>query len=73
MIVAINELDALLYSELQKKGELSFDEIVDILESKIEYGLRKVSGLAIRKVREREDVEQLKDEKDRPYLKLKGE
>ena len=73
MINSIDELDALLYSKLKEKGELSFYDIEDILELKIEYGLRKISGLAIRKVREREDVEQLRDEKDRPYLKLKGE
>jgi hypothetical protein len=76
MTELIDELESLLYSKLLKSdnGKLSFDEICDIFdgfESKPEYGLRIVSCGAIRKIRERKDVYQLRDEKDRPYLKLK--
>ncbi|MFS0905665.1 hypothetical protein AB3N02_21715 [Priestia aryabhattai] len=69
----IDELESLLYSKLLKSdnGKLSFDDIMDIFDSKPEYGLRIVCGGAIRKIKERKDVYQLKDEKDRPYLKLK--
>lgn len=69
---AIKELEELLYSKLKDSlsGELSFDEVTDIFDYKSEYGLNRVNGGAIRMIRERNDVEQLRDEKNRPYLKL---
>jgi hypothetical protein len=68
----INELIDLLYTKLKESanGELSFDEIFILLDSKPEYGLNKIQGTAIRSIRERHNVEQLKDKNDRPYLKL---
>jgi predicted CopG family antitoxin len=66
------ELSDLLYNKLKesKNGELSFDEIIDIFQIKVEYGLRRVNGGAIKLIREKPDVEQVRDEKGKPYLKL---
>jgi hypothetical protein len=66
------ELSELLYSKLKnsKNGELSFYEILDVFESNSNYGLARVNGGAIKLLKERKDVEQLKDEKGRPFLKL---
>lgn len=71
-IKPISELEGLLYSKLieSEKGELSFEEVLDIFDMKQDYGLRKVSGGAISLIRERKDVEQMKDQKGRPFLKL---
>jgi hypothetical protein len=66
------ELAELLYTNLKnsQNGELSFDEIINIFDTKAEYGLSRVNGGAISLIREREDVEQLKDEKGKPFLRL---
>lgn len=66
------ELAELLYTKLKESegGELSFNEILDIYETKIEYGLNRVNGGAIHIIRKRKDVIQLKDENGRPYLKI---
>lgn len=66
------ELCELLYKKLKESpnGELSFDEILNIFDSKSDYGLRRVNGGAIHLIREKSDVEQRKDEKGHPYLKL---
>lgn len=71
-IKSIKELEELLYYKLResKDGELSFNEILDVFDLKQGFGLRKVSGGAISLIREREDVEQVKDEKGRNYLRL---
>lgn len=67
----IKELEELLYSKLKDSpnGELSFYEIIDIFDSKADYGLRKVNGGAIKIIQERHDVEQLRDDKGRLYFK----
>jgi predicted CopG family antitoxin len=66
------ELSELLYSKLKesKNGELSFDEIINLFDSKTVYGLSRVNGGAISIIREREDVQELKDENNHPFLKL---
>lgn len=66
------ELCELLYLRLKesKHGELSFNEILDIFDTKAEYGLNRVNGGAIHLIRKKNDVEQLKDGKGRPFLKL---
>lgn len=65
------ELEDLLYTKLKSSsnGELSFDEVIAVMDVKPEYGLRRISGDAIRKLRERPDVIQFYDERKRPYLK----
>ena len=69
---AARELAELLYKKLKesKDGILSFNEIIKIYDSKPEYGFSRVNGGAIRIVREKKDVVQLRDEDGRPYLKL---
>jgi hypothetical protein len=66
------ELSELLYLKLKnsKDGELSFNEILDVFQTDSNYGLARVNGGAINLLKERKDVEQLKDEKGRPFLKL---
>lgn len=66
------ELAEHLYERLKlsTRGELSFEDILNVFDEKPEYGLRRVSGGAIHLVRAREDVIQLNDDKGRPFLKL---
>lgn len=72
MIDSIEELERLLYEELEKTNDelLSFDRLDAIIQSKAEFGIRKVNGEAIRRLRERADVEQLKDDKGRMTFRL---
>jgi len=71
-IQSIEELEGILYSKLleSKHGQLDMEEVCDMFDLKLEYGLKKVSGGAISMIRQREDVEQWRDEKGRFYLKL---
>ena len=66
------ELSELLYLKLKesKNEELSFNEIINLFDSKPVYGLSRVNGGAISIIREREDVQELKDENNCPFLKL---
>lgn len=66
------ELSKIIYLKLKesKNGELSFIEILDIFNTKPEYGFSRVNGGAIHLIKKNEDVQQLKDEKGRPFLKL---
>jgi len=61
----------LLYSKLKesKNGELSFDEIINIYD-KLDFPLfRKAEFFTWEWLKKRSDVDMLKDEKSRTYLK----
>lgn len=66
------ELSELLYAKLKesKNGELSFNEIISVFDSKIDYGLSRVNGGAIGLIRERKDVQQLRDDTGKLFLKI---
>lgn len=66
------ELAEVLYSKLttSSNGELSFNQILDVFDSKPEYGLNRVNGGAIHLVKMKPNVVQMKDEQGRPFLKL---
>jgi hypothetical protein len=71
----INELEGLLYNHLinSKNREITFDEFFAIEDKKPEYGLKKISGGAIVKLRKRPNVQQTTDESGYMLFRLIGE
>lgn len=64
------ELEEVLYEELLKRGQLNFNDLIEIHDRKTEYHLRRVSGGAIGMLRERDNVIQTTDENGRMLFKL---
>lgn len=68
----IKELADLLYNRLisSEDGILTIDDLFDIHDQKAEYGLRKVSGGAIRILRDKSHVEQTTDKNGHMMFKF---